>query len=128
MAGKRNRSSLAPLSFAILFVGGFGFLLLNGLFHMPWYDWFTVNLPYWAAILNVMMIAIAGFIAITRWPIPLIARAIAFVLFILCGSLWGVSVAKAPAVSYIVMALLFVAVIVVSGLRKSDKQAAHRQE
>ena len=119
MAGKRNKSPLGPLLFAMLFVGGFGFLLLNGLFHMPWHDWFSVNLPDWAAILNVVMTGIAGFIAITRWPISLIARTISFVLFILCGSLWGVSVAKAPAVSYIVMALLFVTIIVVSGLKKT---------
>lgn len=119
--GRRNKPSLGLPWYTLVVIGGFVFMLLNGIYQMPWHAWFAANMPEWAAVLNVIVMGISGILAITRMRVALVARGISFAMFVLTGSLWGVSTAKAPLISYGVLAILFISVIVISGLRKADK-------
>ncbi len=118
---RRNKRSLGSPWYALVIICGFIFMLLNAVYQMPWYAWFVENIPRWAAVLNSIVMGISGIMAITRMRVALITRGVFFIIFVLTGLLWGVSTAKAPLVSYGVLAVLLVSVIVISGLRKADK-------
>lgn len=122
MNRKRSNHLLLGLPiFALLIVGGFIFLLLNGIYQMPWYEWFATNMPDWAAALNSIVMGISGIMAITRIRLALIVRGVFFVIFVLTVSLWEVAVEKAPVVGYVVIAVSFIIAVIISGLRKADK-------